>query len=264
MKEDINTHLAPLQWGVGAPRGCATIVNTLRTYIQRHPDHVILKCDISNAFNCQRRFAFLDAVQTSLPALLPLAAQFYIARTDLLLRGRSAADTCRLFSVSGQQQGDTLGSLLFSMGLQPVLQLVQDTHPTVTVRAYADDIHIFGPDRAVAEAFLLLGWHLKSINLQIGYGADKTCAWSPSWVDRAADAPMPWTLRHVSAEGGRVHECKGGMSTLGTFIGTDGTCQAPTSWPTGLRPRARCDRPRWRTWSRSCGGGGRHAPACRQ
>ena len=80
LKEDINTHLAPLQWGVGAPRGCATIVNTLRTYIQRHPDHVILKCDISNAFNCQRRFAFLDAVQTSLPALLPLAAQFYIAR----------------------------------------------------------------------------------------------------------------------------------------------------------------------------------------
>ena len=32
----------------GAPRGCATIANTLRTNIDRHPNHVILECDISN------------------------------------------------------------------------------------------------------------------------------------------------------------------------------------------------------------------------
>ena len=89
------------------------------------------------------------------------------------------------------------------------------------------------PPRLRAEAFLLLGWHLKKINLQIGYGADKTCAWSPSWENRAADAPMPWTLRHESAEGGRVHECKGGMTTLGTFIGTDDVGRMP---PVRLTP----------------------------
>ena len=42
--------------------------------------------------------------------------------------------------MSGQQQGDTMGPLLFSLGLQPILTAVQEQHPCVIIRAYIDDI----------------------------------------------------------------------------------------------------------------------------
>ena len=77
LREATSAHLRPFQWGVNTSRGCATIAHTARDYLRRHPDHVLLKLDIANAFNSQSRGAFLAAVATSFPELLPLAAQFY-------------------------------------------------------------------------------------------------------------------------------------------------------------------------------------------
>jgi hypothetical protein len=76
---------------------------------------VLLKLDIANAFNSQSRGAFMSAVATSFLELLPLAAQFYQLPTTLYIRGKET--TCTLQSISGQQQGDTLGPLLFALGL---------------------------------------------------------------------------------------------------------------------------------------------------
>ena len=72
-------------------------------------------------------------VAEQFPSLLPLAAQFYVNPSSLYIRGRTK--TCSLLSVSGQQQGDTLGPLLFAIGLQPVLKAVQDKHPGIIIRA---------------------------------------------------------------------------------------------------------------------------------
>ena len=48
----------------------------------------------------------------------------------------------RLQSISGQQQGDTLGPLLFALGLQPAFVEVHKEFPGVIIRAYIDDIHL--------------------------------------------------------------------------------------------------------------------------
>jgi hypothetical protein len=50
------------------------------------------------------------------PALLPLAAQFYTHSSDLLVWGEDG-QLRTLESSSGQQQGDTLGSFLFCLGI---------------------------------------------------------------------------------------------------------------------------------------------------
>ena len=70
LRERTSVHLRPFQWGVNTSRGCATIAHTARDYLRRHPDHVLLKLDIANAFNSQSRGAFLAAVATSFPEAL--------------------------------------------------------------------------------------------------------------------------------------------------------------------------------------------------
>jgi hypothetical protein len=219
LRDTTSAHLQPLQWGVNTSRGCATIAHTARDYLRRHPDHVLLKLDIANAFNSQSRGAFLTTVATAFPELLPLAAQFYLLPTTLYIRGKEG--TCTLQSVSGQQQGDTLGPLLFALGLQPAIQAVQDKYPGVIVRAYIDDIHLIGPDSDVAAAFGLLRKLLSAQNLQVSFGASKTSAWSPAWETNPSRTVTSAVLGPLHETTERIHQCSGGIKTLGTFIGTD-------------------------------------------
>jgi hypothetical protein len=51
LKEHITPYLEPLQYGAGSNRGCAHIHTLLREQLRRCPDFVLLKCDVSNAFN---------------------------------------------------------------------------------------------------------------------------------------------------------------------------------------------------------------------
>jgi hypothetical protein len=114
LKEHITPYLEPLQYGAGSNRGCAHIHTLLREQLRRCPDFVLLKCDVSNAFNSMSRDAFMPEMESKFPALLPLVTQFYLEPSNLIVRG-SDGGICVLKSVSGQQQGDTLGSLLFSI-----------------------------------------------------------------------------------------------------------------------------------------------------
>ena len=180
---------------------------------------MLLKLDIQNAFNSQSRGAFLTTVATSFPALLPLAAQFYQLPTTLYIRVKEA--TCTLQSVSGQQQGDTLGPLLFALGLQPALEAVHEKFPGVIVRTYIDDIHLVSPDSDVAAAFALLCKLLQARNLQVSFGACKTSAWSPAWETNPSLAVTSAVLGPLTGTTEHIHRCSGGIKTLGTFIGTD-------------------------------------------
>ncbi len=55
-------------------------------------------------------------------------------------------------SASGVQQGDPLGSLLFALGLHPLLLNVGHRNPSVFISAYADNCIITGPLAAVQAA----------------------------------------------------------------------------------------------------------------
>ena len=88
--------------------------------------------DITNAFNTQQRYAFLKEVKKHFSALAPLCAQFYTHESDLVIHGGDGKQRV-LKSRSGQQQGDTLGSLLFCLGIHP--------HPGGGARTVAGAAH---------------------------------------------------------------------------------------------------------------------------
>ena len=121
----------------------------------------------------------------------------------------------------GQQQGDTLGPLLFALGLQPALEAVHERFPGVIVRTYIDDIHLVSPDSDVAAAFALLCKLLQARNLQVSFGACKTSAWSPAWETNPSLAVTSAVLGPLTGTTEHIHRCSGGIKTLGTFIGTD-------------------------------------------
>jgi hypothetical protein len=110
--------------------------------------------------------------------------------------------------------------------LQPALEIVHEKFPVVIIRAHIDDIHLIGPDSDVAAAFVLLRKLLCAQNLQVSFGVSKTCAWSPAWETTPSLATTSAVLGPLPETTERIHQCRGGMKTLGTFIGTDNYVKA--------------------------------------
>ena len=134
-----------------------------------------------------------------------------------------------LKSRSGQQQGDTLGLLLFCLGIHPILEDAHARWPELLIRAICDDVHVAGPDAAVAEAFVFVRARMAAIGLTMKYGPKKTCCWAPRFptgdsedevADRAARAMLLSTL---PAE---VVRLGGGMRVLGAYVGSDNFVRA--------------------------------------
>jgi hypothetical protein len=143
--------------------------------------------------------------------------------TNLLVYG-TGSTAHRLLSASGQQQGDTLGSFLFALGIHPALEMVRErSGGRVLVRAICDDVHLVGSDADVAAAFTLLRDELAKQSLTLKYGPDKTCCWSPTFPRRAGETEEAAAARRATASAidPRVVRLGEGMHTLGTFIGTD-------------------------------------------
>ena len=56
--------LGPRQLGVGVAGGCEGAIHAARRYLETMPeDHILVKLDFSNAFNCLHRRNMLLAVQ---------------------------------------------------------------------------------------------------------------------------------------------------------------------------------------------------------
>ena len=70
VRQFIGDKLAPLQFGFGTQLGCEAAVHAARMYLANCPsNHLLLKLDFSNAFNCLRRDKMLMAVKNSVPEL---------------------------------------------------------------------------------------------------------------------------------------------------------------------------------------------------
>lgn len=188
--------------------------------MELNPCHTVVHLDVCNAFNSQSRNAFLRAVHAEFPEALALAMQFYRHESDLLVFGADGK-LCKLKSRSGQQQGDTLGSFLFCLGIHPILMAAHARWPNLLIRAICDDVHIVvGDDAEVTAAFTFVRDALAVMGLTLKYGCLKTCCWSPSFpqsltvaVSAARDAcsSLPAALPRLA----------GGMPVLGSFVGSD-------------------------------------------
>ena len=73
-KNTLREYLEPCQVGVGTRGGCEAVVHTCRQWIARNKQDnrkILVKVDISNAFNCVDRSAVLQAVRRVAPELTP-------------------------------------------------------------------------------------------------------------------------------------------------------------------------------------------------
>jgi hypothetical protein len=87
--------------------------------------------------------------------------------------------------------------LLFSLGLQDVLEATRNAHPDVRVVADADDVYVQGPSASVALAFRTLTRQARDIRLTARH--DKCCASGP---DAASAADVARMLRIPHADAG--------------------------------------------------------------
>jgi len=112
-----------IQKGVGVNNGCEEIIHATNVVTQIKPNLNILLCDEENAFNRIDRVSFLQQVKAKLPSLFPNVNAMYSRESSLsLFSSHNDESVMTIKSSTGSQQGDGMGSLLFSLGLDPFLQ----------------------------------------------------------------------------------------------------------------------------------------------
>jgi hypothetical protein len=103
-------------------------------------DHIVVKLDLSNAFNSLYRDCMLASVIKIIPDLAHYCFQAYAEESTLKFGGYTVQ------SRVGPQQGDPLGPLLFCLPLQPIL--LQMGSPLSF--GYLDDLTLGGKAETVA------------------------------------------------------------------------------------------------------------------
>jgi hypothetical protein len=167
--QDVSPHLPKhfggLQLGLMASGGCETVHHEMMNAMREHPDWSTATIDSSNAFNtCYR--AEMAKELFAYDWLKPLWQLFELAyRTKSKLLLSADGSTIELVSEDGSRQGCVLGSLLFCLAEQPILNRAQAKFPNVTIRAIIDDISLWGPTDEVVKCFLYLRRELSTIGL---------------------------------------------------------------------------------------------------
>ena len=90
VQQSMGAYLAPLQLGYGTPSGAEAAAHAARLYLQNaQANHLMLKLDFKNAFNCLRRDKMLEAVGKAAPELLPFVHSAYEKSSSLSVEAQS-------------------------------------------------------------------------------------------------------------------------------------------------------------------------------
>ena len=104
--DKLATYFSLIQLRVGVPGGCETIIHTCRRFAFNTPnDHIVVKLDFSNAFNCLHRDSMLESFKQSVPEIYSFCLLSY--GNDSVLNYRS-----RQILSENIQQGNELGTNL--------------------------------------------------------------------------------------------------------------------------------------------------------
>ena len=220
------------QFAVGTRSGAEAQVHLTRSTLCAHPDWLTISMDQVNAFNTVNRKAFIDGLHVSFPELLPFVAQFYGAPSSLVYRldspwpedvplpGRlsfvgDARLQVALQSLEGCQQGDPMGTFLYSLSIQPILREAAALFPEVDLSAFADDGRVTGPPEPAIRCWVWLREKLAPIGLVFKPSA--SLAWCPQPLPAAIQAAL-------AAESIKLAPPDEGFGILGTCIGAPEWC----------------------------------------
>src|SRR5690606_34081282 len=120
-----------------------------------------------NGFNSLERSEMLNALY-SIEALSPLwrlADWCYGTPSHLFIR--SGDSFTSILSARGSRQGCVLGSLLFCLGIQPILKQAVEGLDNLSIIAVIDDITLVGPPDAVITAFRRIHQRLPPLGLRL-------------------------------------------------------------------------------------------------
>lgn len=150
----------PIQLGFATKGGCEVAVHAARTYLNTKRDpHVLVKLDVSNAFNSIERDPMLGAVREHIPEAYSYLAQCYSKTSNLFYRNNI------IDSSVGCQQGDPLGPPIFSLGiLEPVKQIKSDLNLW-----YLDDGILSGDIDIVLADLITLIENFDKIGLKLNF-----------------------------------------------------------------------------------------------
>ncbi|XP_065323794.1 uncharacterized protein LOC135930921 [Gordionus sp. m RMFG-2023] len=143
----VSNHLCPNQLGVNVKGGCEVSLHMTRMYLQTDPsDNILIKIDFSNAFNSLKRTAFLNPILTLYPEYSQFIFDCYASPSHLQFGDRLIP------SSSGIQQGDPLGSFLFCLGINSLIQSINDQCKLNLHNWYIDDGILGGSPSEVIKA----------------------------------------------------------------------------------------------------------------
>ena len=160
--------------------GAEAIVHAARKVVDDSGDKFLLQADLINAFNQADRGAALQEVAEHFPELLPWVITSY--STPSFLKFGSAD----ISSETGFHQGDPLAALLFALVLHPILLIIQEEIPSLSLNSwFLDDGTSIGTAAEVGQVVDILlregparGLFLSTRNTVRAPAKPKTTAWS--------------------------------------------------------------------------------------
>ena len=175
-KQHIADLLGPVgQFGAGTRSGTDVVATTVQ--MLHDSGGIILSTDGSNAFNSLSRSAMYRAVAEHFPSLYAYLIMLYGSDMQPALvfskDGEELADLT--LSKQGIQQGDGLGSLLYSITTLPILRDFKQQYPDVPEPSFLDDTFIGTTGAApvqqetqrLAQGYTYLEHRLAQVNVRL-------------------------------------------------------------------------------------------------
>ena len=205
--------LSPIQLGIGAAAGAEAIIHRVQALLELNPDHVLLSLDFVNGFNRMIRHVMMERLYAlpELSSLWRIADLCYGVPSSLYLFDRQGLAES-FTSQRGSRQGCVLGTLLFCLGLQPILESASDGLSDLTISAYIDDVAVVGPPEQAFTFFERLNALSPDLGLTISL-PKSSLLWASS--TQVPGSVEDWTNSH------RIPLLRGAVPLLGSVVGLD-------------------------------------------